>query len=207
MNITGRDGLPLARGLGGRAAHAISACRSRASRTCSPSPGRAARRCCATCRSPSSSMSSGSPTASRTCAKHGLARIEPTPDAVERLGRAGERGGRMRRCCRRPHHSWYLGANVPGKPRVFMPYAGGMARYRRSATISPRAATRAFVSLPEPVLGHSPNGARPFPARLGSREPARAFFGASIVTRPGRFRPIGICSRVRPQHPVHEDRP
>ncbi|KPK33428.1 MAG: cyclohexanone monooxygenase [Betaproteobacteria bacterium SG8_40] len=27
-------------------------------------------------------------------------------------------------------HSWYLGANIPGKPRVFMPYAGGMARYR-----------------------------------------------------------------------------
>jgi cation diffusion facilitator CzcD-associated flavoprotein CzcO len=27
-------------------------------------------------------------------------------------------------------HSWYLGANVPGKPRVFMPYAGGMPRYR-----------------------------------------------------------------------------
>ncbi|UCH48136.1 MAG: NAD(P)/FAD-dependent oxidoreductase [Betaproteobacteria bacterium] len=27
-------------------------------------------------------------------------------------------------------HSWYLGANVPGKPRVFMPYAGGMTRYR-----------------------------------------------------------------------------
>jgi cation diffusion facilitator CzcD-associated flavoprotein CzcO len=23
-----------------------------------------------------------------------------------------------------------LGANIPGKPRVFMPYAGGMARYR-----------------------------------------------------------------------------
>jgi cation diffusion facilitator CzcD-associated flavoprotein CzcO len=28
-------------------------------------------------------------------------------------------------------HSWYLGANVPGKPRVFMPYAGGMERYRK----------------------------------------------------------------------------
>ncbi|GAA1838381.1 NAD(P)/FAD-dependent oxidoreductase [Pseudonocardia alni subsp. carboxydivorans] len=25
--------------------------------------------------------------------------------------------------------SWYLGANVPGKPSVFMPYAGGFARY------------------------------------------------------------------------------
>ena len=27
-------------------------------------------------------------------------------------------------------HSWYLGANVEGKPRIFMPYAGGMTRYR-----------------------------------------------------------------------------
>ena len=26
--------------------------------------------------------------------------------------------------------SWYLGANVPGKPRVFMPYIGGVAYYR-----------------------------------------------------------------------------
>ncbi len=25
--------------------------------------------------------------------------------------------------------SWFLGANVPGKPRVFMPYAGGLATY------------------------------------------------------------------------------
>lgn len=28
-------------------------------------------------------------------------------------------------------NSWYLGANVPGKPRVFMPYAGGVPEYRR----------------------------------------------------------------------------
>lgn len=27
-------------------------------------------------------------------------------------------------------HSWYLGANIPGKPRVFMPYAGGLTKYR-----------------------------------------------------------------------------
>ncbi len=26
--------------------------------------------------------------------------------------------------------SWYLGANIPGKPRVFMPYAGGLGVYR-----------------------------------------------------------------------------
>jgi cyclohexanone monooxygenase len=27
-------------------------------------------------------------------------------------------------------NSWYLGANVPGKPRIFMPYVGGFPRYR-----------------------------------------------------------------------------
>ena len=26
-------------------------------------------------------------------------------------------------------NSWYLGANVPGKPRVFMPYVGGLPVY------------------------------------------------------------------------------
>ncbi|MFB9923082.1 alpha/beta hydrolase fold domain-containing protein [Amycolatopsis halotolerans] len=27
-------------------------------------------------------------------------------------------------------NSWYLGANIPGKPRVFMPYVGGLGKYR-----------------------------------------------------------------------------
>ncbi len=27
--------------------------------------------------------------------------------------------------------SWYLGANIPGKPRVFMPYPGGVGAYRQ----------------------------------------------------------------------------
>ena len=26
-------------------------------------------------------------------------------------------------------NSWYMGANIPGKPRVFMPYIGGFAAY------------------------------------------------------------------------------
>lgn len=29
------------------------------------------------------------------------------------------------------NHSWYLGANIPGKPRVFMPYANGLNNYRK----------------------------------------------------------------------------
>ena len=28
--------------------------------------------------------------------------------------------------------SWYLGANIPGKPRVFMPYPGGLGLYRET---------------------------------------------------------------------------
>jgi cyclohexanone monooxygenase len=26
--------------------------------------------------------------------------------------------------------SWYMGANVPGKPRLFLPYIGGVGPYR-----------------------------------------------------------------------------
>ncbi len=28
-------------------------------------------------------------------------------------------------------NSWYMGANIPGKPRVFVPYAGGVGPYRK----------------------------------------------------------------------------
>ena len=28
-------------------------------------------------------------------------------------------------------NSWYMGANVPGKPRIFMPYVGGVGPYRQ----------------------------------------------------------------------------
>ncbi len=60
----------------------------------------------------------------------GIARMEPTPEAadswVEHVNEAANAT-----LLPQAGHSWYLGANVPGKPRVFMPYAGGMARYRQ----------------------------------------------------------------------------
>jgi cyclohexanone monooxygenase len=28
-------------------------------------------------------------------------------------------------------NSWYMGANIPGKPRIFMPYVGGVHRYKK----------------------------------------------------------------------------
>ena len=45
-----------------------------------------------------------------------------------RLGRRMRHGGPTRRCSPRPN-SWYMGANVPGKPRVFMLFIGGFAVY------------------------------------------------------------------------------
>jgi cation diffusion facilitator CzcD-associated flavoprotein CzcO len=63
----------------------------------------------------------------------GLARIEPMPEAVERwVAHVNEAASAT--LLPRAGHSWYLGANIPGKPRVFMPYAGGMARYRAICT-------------------------------------------------------------------------
>lgn len=56
-------------------------------------------------------------------------RIEPTPKAQD---------GWVRHCADWAAitlfpraDSWYMGANVPGKPRVFMSYLGGMAAYRQ----------------------------------------------------------------------------
>ena len=28
-------------------------------------------------------------------------------------------------------NSWYMGANIPGKPQLFMPYIGGVGAYRK----------------------------------------------------------------------------
>jgi cyclohexanone monooxygenase len=61
--------------------------------------------------------------------KHGHRRVEPVLAAQDQWvahvndvanGTLMPEGG-----------SWYLGANIPGKPRVFMPYAAGVGMYRQ----------------------------------------------------------------------------
>jgi cation diffusion facilitator CzcD-associated flavoprotein CzcO len=60
---------------------------------------------------------------------NGLERIEAQPEAVDKwVAEVNEVAGKT--LLPMAKHSWYLGANIPGKPRVFMPYAGGMVRYR-----------------------------------------------------------------------------
>jgi hypothetical protein len=41
--------------------------------------------------------------------------------------------------------SWYVGANIPGKPRVFMIYIGGFDRYMQRCNEQIKAGYEGFV--------------------------------------------------------------
>ncbi len=60
-----------------------------------------------------------------------IATIEPLPEAegewVAHVNAVAEGTMYTAPSC----NSWYLGANIPGKARVFMPYVGGYPRYRK----------------------------------------------------------------------------
>ena len=45
-------------------------------------------------------------------------------------------------------NSWYLGANIPGKPRVFMPYPGGVGTYRQKCNQIARQNYKGFILSP-----------------------------------------------------------
>jgi cyclohexanone monooxygenase len=45
-------------------------------------------------------------------------------------------------------NSWYLGANIEGKARVFMPYVGGVAQYRAACAEVANDGYRGFVLTP-----------------------------------------------------------
>jgi cation diffusion facilitator CzcD-associated flavoprotein CzcO/acetyl esterase/lipase len=58
----------------------------------------------------------------------GFDTIEPTPQAVAGWVRHVNAFADL--TLMPQANSWYMGANVPGKPRVFLPYAGGVDTYR-----------------------------------------------------------------------------
>jgi hypothetical protein len=69
------------------------------------------------------------------CIEHvrdaGLERIEARPDSMDKwVAEVNEAASKTLFLMAK--HSWYPGANIPGKSRVFMPYAGGVIRYRES---------------------------------------------------------------------------
>lgn len=60
---------------------------------------------------------------------NGFDTIEPTPTAEEGWVRHGSDFANI--SLMKDTNSWYMGANVPGKPRVMLPYLGGVDGYRR----------------------------------------------------------------------------
>ncbi len=65
----------------------------------------------------------------RHCREHGIDQAEPRADAAEKwTAHLGEVADNTL-FTRAP--SWYMGANIEGKKRVFMPYIGGFGNYRR----------------------------------------------------------------------------
>ncbi len=62
-------------------------------------------------------------------ARRGAATIEATPDAQEQwVAHVNEVADRT---LFPSTNSWYMGANIPGKSRVFLPYVGGFGNYSR----------------------------------------------------------------------------
>ena len=63
--------------------------------------------------------------------QHQLRSIEPTAEAetnwIEHVNDVAKGTMFTAPSC----NSWYLGANIPGKPRIFMPYVGGVGTYRK----------------------------------------------------------------------------
>ena len=65
----------------------------------------------------------------RSLRERGVTRIEAEPEAQDQwVAHVNEVAHRT---LFPQANSWYVGANIPGKPRVFMPYAGGVVPYRR----------------------------------------------------------------------------
>ena len=65
-----------------------------------------------------------------TVARRGITEVEPRPDAA-RAWTQHLADAAARTLFPKARSSWYLGANIEGKKRVFMPYAGGFGNYRR----------------------------------------------------------------------------
>ena len=95
--------------------------------------------------------------------EEGFETIEPTP-----LAEAGW-NQHVQDCAAITLHptanSWYMGANVPGKPRVFLPYIGGVDAYRQAcdevvAQGLPRVPADRSRRGPVPRRGDPPDAAR-----------------------------------------------
>lgn len=73
---------------------------------------------------------------------NGIEQIDAEPDAQSRWGE--EVNAAAQRTLYPRAGSWYMGANIPGKTRMFMPYVGGLGNYRRICSDIARDGYRGF---------------------------------------------------------------
>ena len=87
----------------------------------------------------------------RWMAENGKSAIDCTPEAEEEWRAHVEKTGDM--TLYPQANSWYMGANVPGKPRVFMAYIGGVGVYRAICDAVQAAGYDGFTftAAPEPA--------------------------------------------------------
>jgi cation diffusion facilitator CzcD-associated flavoprotein CzcO len=75
--------------------------------------------------------------------EHGWTRIEATEEAqdewVQHVAEVGNESLYVRA------NSWYVGANIPGKPRVLLPYTGGQPMYRERCEAVKRSGYQGFT--------------------------------------------------------------
>ena len=103
--------------------------------------------------------------------EHGFTRIEATEEAqdawAEHVAELGEQSLYVRA------NSWYVGANIPGKPRVVLPYTGGQPMYRERCAVVASSGYEGFK------LGQS----------LDENQPTRACRRGSATVTAHRFAP------------------
>jgi hypothetical protein len=63
--------------------------------------------------------------------ERGLSRVEPLPENEDNWVRATNDLADLTLMPQAA--SWYMGANIPGKQRVFMPFVGGVGMYKQVA--------------------------------------------------------------------------
>jgi len=79
----------------------------------------------------------------------GLASAEPLPQA--RRDWLDHCDAVARKTLMYQADSWYVGANIPGKPRIFLPYIGGVDAYRRRCADEAAQGFPGFLKLGAPV--------------------------------------------------------
>ena len=77
---------------------------------------------------------------------HGMARI--VPDAAAEDAWVAHNNDVANSTLYPLANSWYMGANIPGKPRIFMPYVGGFDRYKRACDDIAAKAYEGFALTP-----------------------------------------------------------